>query len=52
MDIPELEQALLDHLVDELNDDGRRTANFLRSGSRPREWCIDGHSVIHFQVRR
>ncbi|WP_405918003.1 hypothetical protein [Streptomyces sp. NBC_00728] len=31
MDVPELEQALLDHLVDELNDEGRRAANFLRS---------------------
>ncbi|MET8165714.1 hypothetical protein ABZT34_15895 [Streptomyces sp. NPDC005329] len=31
MDVPELEQALLDHLVDELNDEGRRAASFLRS---------------------
>jgi hypothetical protein len=31
MDIPELEQTLLDHLVDELHDEGRRAASFLRS---------------------
>ncbi|MFJ2831461.1 hypothetical protein ACIPC1_28515 [Streptomyces sp. NPDC087263] len=31
MDAPELEQALLDHLVDELNDEGRRATSFLRS---------------------
>ncbi|WP_392872773.1 hypothetical protein [Streptomyces sp. LN499] len=31
MDIPELEQALLNHLIDELNDEGRRAASFLRS---------------------
>ncbi|MET9451979.1 hypothetical protein [Streptomyces cinerochromogenes] len=31
MEIPELDEALLAHLVDELNDDGKRAVSFLRS---------------------
>ncbi|MEU8644623.1 hypothetical protein AB0C91_22185 [Streptomyces sp. NPDC048674] len=31
MEIPELDETLLAHLVDELNDDGKRAVSFLRS---------------------